>query len=73
MAEVDEMFENRLRLVEQENIELRGEIKLLRQELYQLRESLGTLNKVLSKILWIITGGFLSSLVAWMLNGGLIK
>ena len=66
-------FEDRLRVVEHENLELRGEIKLLRQELHQLRENLTSLNNILSKFLWIISGGFIISGVTWVLGGGFVR
>lgn len=66
-------YEERLRIVENENLELRGEIKLLRQELHQLRENLTSLNNILSKFLWIISGGFIISGVTWILGGGFVK
>lgn len=66
-------YEERLRVVENENLELRGEIKLLRQELHQLRENLTTLNNILGKLVWLISGGFILSGVAWVVGGGFAK
>lgn len=54
-------------------VQFRAEVKLLRHELTETRETLASLNKVLGRLAWIITGGFISSIVAWIVGGGLVK
>jgi hypothetical protein len=66
-------MESRVRRLEIANENLGGEIRLLRQELQHLGDGVDKLNATFSRIGWIIGGGFISAIVAWVLGGGLAK
>lgn len=46
-------------------------LALLEQKVDQIDKNVCKINDALSKILWIIGGGFIASLVAWIVGGGL--
>lgn len=46
-------------------------LALLEQKVDQIDKNVCKMNDALSKILWIIGGGFLASFVAWIVRGGL--
>jgi len=43
----------------------------IKSDLFYLRAGQDSLNNNLSKFLWILGGGFLASIVSWVLRGGL--
>lgn len=53
--------------------ELETEQALLLQRQDQLESDQDDIKGVLSKIGWIVGGGFIASIVAWIVGGGLAK
>ena len=62
----EDQVAERLRLIELQNA-------LLTQEVAQLHQDIDKLNSGIGRGLWLIGGGFIASIVAWIVNGGLIK
>jgi hypothetical protein len=46
-------------------------LALLEQKVDQIDRNVSNINSSLSKILWIVGGGFIASIVAWVVRGGL--
>jgi hypothetical protein len=46
-------------------------LALLEQKVDQIDENVRNINSSLSKILWIVGGGFIMAIVGWVLRGGL--
>ena len=46
-------------------------LALLEQKVDQIDRNVCNINNSLSKILWIVGGGFIASIVAWVVRGGL--
>lgn len=46
-------------------------LALLEQKVERIDDNLDTLTKALSKIAWIISGGFILAAVTWVVKGGL--
>ena len=62
----EDQVTERLRLIELQNA-------LLAQEVARLNKEITNLSSGIGRGLWLIGGGFLASLVAWVVNGGLVK
>ena len=62
----EDQVAERLRQIELQNA-------LLSQEVTQLHVEVNNLSSGIGRVLWIIGGGFMASLVAWIVNGGLLK
>ena len=69
----DSVMEERLRLMDREIAEIKTNIAVMQVSLTMVKTSLDNLNDNLSKILWIIGGGFLTALVGWIVSGQLTK
>jgi len=46
-------------------------LALLEQKVDQIDRNVSNINSSLSKILWIVGGSFIASIVAWVVRGGL--
>jgi hypothetical protein len=66
MATEDEFRElqNRVRLLENENIKLQAEITGLEKDLKGLQSGIG-------RGLWLLGGGFIAAFVSWIAKGGM--
>lgn len=62
----EDQIADRLRIIERENA-------LLAQEVRQLHEKVDSLTGGIGRGLWILGGGFMASLVAWVVSGGMTK
>jgi hypothetical protein len=62
----DEQVNERLRALELENALLAQEVKQIHSELDNVKGGIG-------RGLWILGGGFLTSIVVWITTGGLVK
>lgn len=56
--------------IRDEVIKLDKRLSLLEQKVDQIDKNVTQINDSLSKILWIIGGGFIASAVAWVVRGG---
>lgn len=59
--------------MDREIAEIKTNIAVMQVSLTMVKTSLDNLNDNLSKILWIIGGGFLTALVGWIVSGQLTK
>jgi len=59
--------------MDKEIAEIKTNIAVMQVSLTMVKTSLDNLNENLSKILWIIGGGFLTALVGWIVSGQLTK
>lgn len=66
-----EDLEDRVRSLEKENSDLKSDIKLMQRDVSHIKESVDRWNTGLGRIVFIIGGGVLSAIVAWILRGGL--
>jgi len=57
--------------IREEVISMDKRLALLEQKVDQIDKNVSSINSNLSKILWIIGGGFLMAAVGWVLKGGL--
>lgn len=57
--------------IRDEVISMDKRLALLEQKVDQIDKNVTCINNNLSKILWIIGGGFLVAAVGWVLKGGL--
>lgn len=57
--------------IRDEVISMDKRLALLEQKVDQIDKNVTCINNNLSKILWIIGGGFLVAAVSWVLKGGL--
>jgi wobble nucleotide-excising tRNase len=57
--------------IQREISEMDKRLALLEQKVDQIDRNVCNINTSLSKILWIIGGGFIASIVAWVVGGGL--
>jgi L-arabinose isomerase len=57
--------------IREEVISMDKRLALLEQKVDQIDKNVTCINNNLSKILWIIGGGFLVAAVGWVLKGGL--
>lgn len=57
--------------IRDEVIQMDKRLALLEQKVDQIDENVKSINNNLSKILWIIGGGFIASIVTWIVKGGL--
>jgi L-arabinose isomerase len=57
--------------IREEVISMDKRLALLEQKVDQIDKNVNSINSNLSKILWIIGGGFLVAAVGWVLKGGL--
>jgi chromosome segregation ATPase len=57
--------------IQKEIAEMDKRLALLEQKMDQIDKNVTKINDSLSKILWIIGGGFIMAAVGWVLKGGL--
>ncbi len=57
--------------IRDEVISMDKRLALLEQKVDQIDKNVTNINDNLSKILWIIGGGFIMAFVGWILKGGL--
>lgn len=57
--------------IQKEIAEMDKRLALLEQKVDQIDENVRNINSSLSKILWIVGGGFIMAIVGWVLRGGL--
>jgi len=57
--------------IQKEIAEMDKRLALLEQKMDQIDKNVSSINDNLSRILWIIGGGFIMAFVAWVLKGGL--
>lgn len=57
--------------IQEEIRDMDKRLALLEQKVDQIDKNVTKINDSLSKILWIIGGGFLAAFVGWVLKGGL--
>jgi wobble nucleotide-excising tRNase len=57
--------------IQREISEMDKRLALLEQKVDQIDRNVCNINTSLSKILWIVGGGFIASIVAWIVGGGL--
>lgn len=57
--------------IRDEVIHLDKRLALLEQKVDQIDKNVTSINNSLSKILWIVGGGFLMAFVGWVIKGGL--
>jgi hypothetical protein len=57
--------------IQKEISEMDKRLALLEQKVDQIDSNVCNINTSLSKILWIVGGGFIASIVAWIVGGGL--
>jgi len=57
--------------IQREISEMDKRLALLEQKVDQIDRNVSNINSSLSKILWIVGGGFIASVVAWVVRGGL--
>lgn len=53
--------------------ELERNYAVMEEKVKTLTEKVDKINGHLSKMLWFVGGGMISSLVAWVMSGGLVK
>lgn len=51
--------------------ELEKEVALLEQKMESIQKSNSNITEGISRILWLIGGGFIASVVTWIAGGGL--
>lgn len=66
-----EDLEDRVRSLERENNDLKSDMKLMQRDLTYIKDSIDKWNTGFGRIVFIVGGGILSALVAWILRGGL--
>jgi hypothetical protein len=54
--------------IQKEIAEMDKRLALLEQKVDQIDRNVSNINSSLSKILWIVGGGFIASIVAWVLG-----
>jgi|TARA_B110000503_G_C7092693_1_gene390127 hypothetical protein len=64
-------LKDRMSALEQEQHKIDIQLVSIKSDLFYLRAGQDSLNNNLSKFLWILGGGFLASIVSWVLRGGL--
>ena len=57
--------------IQKEIEEMDKRLALLEQKVDQIDKNVTNINANLSKILWIVGGGFIMAIVGWVLRGGL--
>lgn len=57
--------------IQKEIAEMDKRLALLEQKVDQIDENVKNISASLSKILWIVGGGFIMAIVGWVLRGGL--
>lgn len=57
--------------IQKEIAEMDKRLALLEQKVDQIDKNVTSINANLSKILWIVGGGFIMAIVGWVLRGGL--
>lgn len=57
--------------IQKEIAEMDKRLALLEQKVDQIDKNVTNINANLSKILWIVGGGFIMAIVGWVLRGGL--
>lgn len=57
--------------IQREIADMDKRLALLEQKVDQIDRNVSNINNSLSKILWIVGGGFIASIVAWVVRGGL--
>lgn len=68
-----EVISEELKLLRKEMSDLRLEVALLKQEQVRLKEDQKYLTSGINRALWLIGGGFISSVVLWITKGGLFE
>ena len=63
---------DRMANLEQEQHKIDIQLVSIKSDLFYLRAGQDNLNNNLSKFLWILGGGFLASIVSWVIKGGLL-
>jgi L-arabinose isomerase len=57
--------------IQKEIAEMDKRLALLEQKMDQIDKNVTNINDNLSKILWIVGGGFVMAAVGWIIRGGL--
>lgn len=57
--------------IRDEVIQMDKRLALLEQKVDQIDENVKNINDNLSKILWIVGGGFIAAFIGWVIRGGL--
>jgi len=57
--------------IQKEIADMDKRLALLEQKVDQIDKNVSNINDSLSKILWIVGGGFLVAFVTWIIKGGL--
>lgn len=57
--------------IQKEIAEMDKRLALLEQKVDQIDRNVSSINSSLSKILWIVGGGFIAAAVGWVIRGGL--
>lgn len=57
--------------IQKEIAEMDKRLALLEQKMDQIDHNVASINDNLSKILWIVGGGFVMAVVGWIIRGGL--
>jgi hypothetical protein len=57
--------------IQKEIADMDKRLTLLEQKVDQIDKNVSNINDSLSKILWIVGGGFLVAFVTWVIKGGL--
>ena len=65
-------LKDRMANLEQEQHKIDIQLVSIKSDLFYLRAGQDNLNNNLSKFLWILGGGFLASIVSWVIKGGLL-
>jgi len=62
----EEQVAERLRNLELDNAVLHEQVK-------NMETKINSLSSGVSRVLWVLGGGFIASFVAWVVNGGLVR
>jgi len=65
-------LEARVRSLEKTNSDLNTEIQVMKNDLAYIKSTLESWNSGIGKFIFILGGGLLSALVAWIVGGGLV-
>ena len=57
--------------IQKEIAEMDKRLALLEQKMDQIDKNVTNINANLSKILWIVGGGFIMAAIGWVIRGGL--
>jgi len=70
MSDVSEKMEMDVEAIRDEVVQMDKRLALLEQKVDQIDKNVTKISESLARILWIIGGGFLMAIVAWVIRGG---